>query len=476
MPRLPFPDPEPGAVSPAASAPGSQRPLAVSEVGELLKRVLADHVPARVRVVGEVSNLSDRQHWFFSLKDEAATLRCVMFASSARRVGFAVHSGMQVVATGRLDFFPGQGHVQLYVDALEPVGQGALELALRALMEELRGKGYFDDARKKPLPLLPRKVAVVTSRAAAALQDVINTAGKRWPGCRLYLYDVRVQGATAAPEIAAAIRTLSEHGPALSGGGLDAIILTRGGGSIEDLWAFNERVVADALVHCSLPVVAAIGHETDITIAELVADMRCSTPTQAAMTLIPDAAALHHQLDQFSYRVSLLTRRDVRHRRQHLTALARQPMFRAPEKALAPARERLDRFAAMLGSTLCRVVSSRRPDLHRLDTRLLAALGTTHARRRDQLDALSRQLDALSPTRVLERGYSYTLAPDGRVLRHAADAHPGHRLTTYLADGAVKSIVEGGLPTALPDSLTRTRGPRNPSRRKMVADDQPRLF
>jgi exodeoxyribonuclease VII large subunit len=473
MPRLPFPEPD-RTPPPPTEATESSRPasnaLSVSEAAELIKSVLAEHVPSRVRIVGEVSNLSDRQHWFFSLKDSAATLRCVMFASSARRVAFPVRNGMQVVATGRLDFFPGQGHVQLYVDALEPVGVGALELALRAMMEELRERGYFDPERKKPLPVLPRRVAVVTSRAAAALQDVINTAGRRWPGCRLFLYDVRVQGKDAAPEIAAAIASLSRDGPRL---GIDAIILTRGGGSIEDLWAFNERVVADALVHCSIPVVAAIGHETDTTVAELVADVRCSTPTQAAMTLIPDAAAMQHQLDQLAYRLVLLTRRDVRQRRQHLDALGRHPLLRSPAKALAPARDRLDRFAAVFRTGLLRLAAGRRPDLDRLDARLRTVLAASHARRRDRLDALARHLDAISPGRVLERGYSYTLGADGRVLRHVADAAPGDRITTCLADGTIKSIVEGGPPAPPLQPLTlRTRRAARPSR----AADEPRLF
>src|SRR5262249_45264333 len=160
-------------------------------------------LPTNLRIVGEVSNLSDRTHWFFSLKDEGATIRCVCFASSARRVGFPMRDGMEVVVTGRVDFYEAQGHLQIYVDKIEPVAAGALELKYRALCEELRRLGYFEQARKKPLPVFPRRLAVVTSRTAAALQDVLNTAAKRWPGMELLLFDVRVQGAAAAPEVAA---------------------------------------------------------------------------------------------------------------------------------------------------------------------------------------------------------------------------------------------------------------------------------
>ncbi|MEE9404378.1 MAG: exodeoxyribonuclease VII large subunit, partial [Algisphaera sp.] len=288
MPQLPFFDasadvPLPGPSSKKERAGAD--PWSVSRLAGHVKRALQEGLPTKVRVAGEISNFSDRNHWYFSLKDADASIRAVMFASSARRVGFPVQAGMAVVATGRVDFYNAQGSVQLYVDKLEPVGQGARELALRVLMEELREAGYFAPERKKPLPAVPRRIAVVTSRSAAALQDVINTAQQRWAGCELVLVDVRVQGDAAAGQIAAAIRRLSAQGASQ---GIDAVILTRGGGSIEDLWAFNEREVADALFECTLPVVAAIGHETDTTVAELVADRRCATPTQAAMTLVPD--------------------------------------------------------------------------------------------------------------------------------------------------------------------------------------------
>ncbi len=213
------------------------RPWSVTELAGRIKAALQDQLPGKVRVVGEVSNLSDRNHWFFSLKDGGnsggASLRAVMFASSARRVGFPLRDGLEVVATGRVDFYDAQGSVQLYVDKLEPVGQGARELALRALMEELREAGYFDPAAKRALPAVPRRIAVVTSRSAAALQDVINTAAQRWAGCELVLVDVRVQGDGAVPQIVRALRWLAEQG---QGRGIDAVLLTRGGGIARCRW------------------------------------------------------------------------------------------------------------------------------------------------------------------------------------------------------------------------------------------------
>jgi len=436
----------------------SDAPWSVTELASQIKDALADHLPRRVRVVGEVSNLSDRNHWFFSLKDGGvsgrasggnsggASIRSVMFASAARKVGFPVRDGMEVVATGRIDFYDAQGSVQLYVDQLEPVGEGARELALRAMIEELRGLGYFAPEHKKPIPGVPRKIAVVTSRSAAALQDVINTAGQRWAGCELVLVDVRVQGEVAAPQIAAALRRLSRDGEAF---GLDAILLTRGGGSIEDLWAFNERVVADAVFDCKIPIVAAIGHETDTTVAELVADLRCATPTQAAMTLVPDRAVLDQQVDQLARRMSLALQRRAEVARHRLDAAARHPLFQRPE----------------------RFVDDARQHIHRLEHQLTTALPRRVTADRRRLAAMARTLDAVSPRNVLQRGYSYTLDSEGKLLRRTSDAKPGHTLTTVLADGQVQSTVEDGEASA-------PKSPRKPRRTKPMknADGQPTLF
>ncbi|MEM6854386.1 MAG: exodeoxyribonuclease VII large subunit [Planctomycetota bacterium] len=429
--------------SPDAS-PRDDTPWSVAELADRIKSALTKSLPRRIRVVGEVSNLSDRNHWFFSLKDHDASIRAVMFASAARKVGFPVRDGMEVVATGRIDFYDAQGSVQLYVDQLAPVGEGARELALRAMIEELRGRGYFDPNHKQPLPGVPRKIAVVTSRSAAALQDVINTAGQRWAGCELVLVDVRVQGDDAAPQIAAALHHLSEYGAKL---GIDAVLLTRGGGSLEDLWAFNERIVADAVYDCTLPIVAAIGHETDTTVAELVADLRCATPTQAAMTLVPDRAVLEQQVEQLERRMTLALRRHAEVARHRLDAAARHPLFQNPQRFVDQARQRVDGLEQLLTAALPRRVADDRK----------------------RLEAMARTLDAVSPTNVLKRGYSYTLADDGKLLRVATDAAPGSKLTTVLADGRVTSTVDGAVPP---------KPTRKPRRNKPMknADGEPTLF
>ena len=421
----------------------TDRPWSVGELAGQIKAALVESLPRKIRVVGEVSNLSDRNHWFFSLKDQEAAIRAVMFASAARRVGFPMRDGIEVVATGRIDFYDAQGSVQLYVDKLEPVGEGARELALRALMNELREAGYFAPEHKKPLPGVPRKIAVVTSRSAAALQDVIDTAGRRWGGCELVLVDVRVQGEEAAPQIARALRRLSAVG---NQEGIEAVILTRGGGSIEDLWAFNQRVVADAVFECALPVVAAIGHETDTTVAELVADLRCATPTQAAMTLVPDHAVLQEQVQQLQRRLKLSLSRRLESGRLRLEAAVRHPLFQRPGRLVQDAGQNLDRLSGRLHSAQARRVGDAGGRVERLAHQLDQTLPRRLNEARSRLESLSRTLGAVSPQNVLERGYSVTLGPDGQALKRSADASPGTSITTLLADGRVKSIVGGGPP------------------------------
>jgi len=425
MPRL-FDEPEP-----AKPAPGDA-PMSISQLVNRIKSVVNQGIPGKVRVVGEISNLSDRNHWFFSLKDGQSAIRCVMFASAARAIGFPAAGGMEVVATGRVDVYPAQGQVQFYVDRLEPVGQGALELKLKAMVAELRRLGYFELEHKRPIPAFARRIAVVTSRSAAALQDVIDTAHRRWPGCELLLCDVRVQGEQAAPEISQAIRMLSRDGDGL---GVDAIILTRGGGSIEDLWAFNERAVADAVYECGLPVVAAIGHETDTTVAELVADHRCATPTQAAMLLVPDREAMAQQVEYLAQRLGTSLRRQATLAQQRLDAVARHTLFARPERLVDQATQRLDQSAQRLNAAIPR--------------RLQLAQG--------KIASLSRHLEAVGPMQVLKRGYTYTTGDDGQVLRSAASAKSQQALKTVFTDGAVDSTVDGPGAT---ESKPRKRKPK----------------
>lgn len=445
------------------------RPLTVTQVCELVKRVIADRAPSPLRVVGEVSNFSERGHWYLSLKDEQGSiLHCVVWATAAKKCAFTPERGQQVVASGKLDYYGPQGKLQLYVDELQPVGQGALELKFRQLCDELRGLGYFEESRKRAMPVFPEHIAIVTSANGAALHDVINTARQRWAGVRLSVVDVKVQGEDAAEQIARAVDALSKGYTAL---GIDAVILTRGGGSMEDLWAFNERSVADAVFRCEVPIAVGVGHETDTCIAELVADLRCSTPTQAAARLVCDAESERHHVEQLSDRLGGALRRMAERMRVRLDHLAAHPVFRRPAERFTPLRTELDHLLHRLAAgNQQRVMRARRSldaahhavagieprarlrlarrEVEASDAALRAAVMRGVAKRQGAVEAVGRQLVAVGPQSVLQRGYSYTTDAEGRLVRSTSQVKPGQRLVTNLSDGRVESDVVGGVGAA----------------------------
>ncbi|MFO0833126.1 MAG: exodeoxyribonuclease VII large subunit [Phycisphaerales bacterium] len=478
-PRLPF-DPAKMAVAKAVAAPPAppraepptpagkpppDQPITISQLSARIDVALKRGLPETLHVVGEVSGFRERTHWYFDLKDESAVVNCAVFANVARKALFTPENGHQVIARGRIDYYAKGGKVTFIVERLEPVGAGALDLAFRRLVEEVRALGWFDQDRKRPLPLFPRRVAVVTSRSAAALQDVLDTMRRRCPAVDVLLVDVRVQG-DVAPELVSAIRYLSRHASRLN---VDAVLITRGGGSAEDLFVFNDKAIAQAIVECSVPVVAAIGHETDTTIAELVADVRAATPTQAAMRLTPDQGALDRQLESSASRMELLLRRRVELGRQHLRAMERAPLLASPRAYVQSQRGRVDvalrdlRHALMHAAARAKeqlsVAQGRleraRPAavLARMSERVAAADAALAMSVRHRLDAqagsvesLERQLRSVSPLRVLERGFSVTTRSDGSLLRDADAARPGEVLQTRLANGSVASTVTGASP------------------------------
>ena len=469
--------------------------LTVSQLAAMISDAVQGVTKQSIRVVGEIGNFTDRTHWYFSIKDAEAVVSCVMFAGAARKhsTGFVPQPGQQVVVTGKLDFYKPQGKVTLIVERIEPVGQGALEIAFRKLCEELRELGWFAPERKRELPVFPRRIAVVTSRTGAALQDVIDTARRRCPAVELCLIDTLVQGAGAAPGVAAAVNWVSRNAERL---GIDALLVTRGGGSMEDLWAFNERVVADAIVHCSVPVVAAIGHETDTTIAELVADLRAATPTQAVMHLTPDREALVEQLAASQSRLAMLVKRGARERGVHLAALVKH-LGAAGEASTARRRRRLDSASARIERHRPTAIYAQRraaleraaQELHdsikarlsrepidRLAADLSRAVQVAGDRRAEQLAAMQRQLDLVGPIGVLRRGFSVTLNAAGDAVRRPSDARPGERIMTRLADGTVRSVVEGRSDEALPAQSQMAPHKRGFGRRKKADDSTPGLF
>ncbi len=494
MDRLPF---DPDRVSKPAAIPAKAarrdrkrlanvadaRQITVGQLSELIKDTLEQQIPSPLRVIGEVSNLSNRGHWYFSLKDELAVVSCVAWSSSAKKFGFTPCDGDEVVATGHVSHYSPQGRTQLYVTRLEPVGAGALELEFRRLCAELRDAGYFEPDHKIPTPIFPRRIAVITSKESAAVQDVIATAKQRCPAVGLLIVDVRVQGDGAAQQVANAIRWVDSNHVLL---GVDAVLVTRGGGSIEDLWAFNERIVADAAFACELPLVAAIGHESDTTVIELVADARCATPTQAAVLLVPAAAELHKQIVHAHGRLQTLLQRRIETGQHRLVTIQRNEIFRRPELVLQRAAQRVDELSHRLRNATRQRLARRRIHIEQLAGRL-SALGPgaivsrQHQRlavltdrleravrhridQRSQIRTLHRELFtahrhvlrharqritgfdarliAADPLLVVQRGFSVTQLPDGSVVRSTGQITPGVRVTTRVADGQFDSVVD----------------------------------
>ncbi len=447
----------------AASGPSSaSQEATVWSVGTLathLSQAIARAIPGTIHVAGEVSGFRERTHWYFDLKDAEASIGCVMFASAWRKAGLELRDGMAVVVSGRLDFYAKQGKTSLIVDSLRPAGEGAQDAAFRRLCEELRAAGWFDDARKRTLPVFPRRIAVLTSRSGAAFQDVLDTLRRRCPAIEVLLLDVRVQGEGAAGEIASAVRWCSTNAARL---GIDAAILTRGGGSKEDLWAFNDRELARAIVESRVPIVAAIGHETDTTIAELVADVRAATPTQAAMRLSPDSRAMLEQLATLRARATRAMEQSIASRARECEHSVRH-LGSAMGTRLAGAARALERLGGRLAAGHPRAeLMARRTrletaerglreafmwrlehfDLASLTEELHDAMAGRLRRERERVSHATRSLEAVGPTSVLARGYSVTMRSDGRVVRSRFDVSDGEELRTRVGDGEIGSRVE----------------------------------
>jgi exodeoxyribonuclease VII large subunit len=441
------------------AARGESRPreFTVSAFSELIARTLEDGLRGNHRIVGEIANLSVRRHWYFSIKDASSVLSCVMWQSDAARVGFSPKEGDAVVVTGKIGHYAPQGRTQFYATRLEEQGLGDLERRFRALVEEFRARGAFADERKKPLPAHPRRVAVVTSATGAALQDVRKTAIERRAGVEFVVIDVRVQGEAATAEIARALRAVARlaRPDAL---GLDAVILTRGGGSREDLWAFNEREVVEAALALPIPLVAAIGHEVDTSVVELVADRRASTPTQAAMLLLPDRAALFERSDRIARDLRQAMRWSLRSRSERVAELERSLLRAAPALRLARARERVAWLGQALSERLRRRIAAGRAEtailaqrlarqspqvrvrlartmLTQSEERLARAIARRLGDARRSLGHLEQRLRSAGPEAALSRGYAIVTDGEGRLVRSVAAAAEGATVRVEVADG-----------------------------------------
>ena len=367
-------------------------------------------------VRGEISNykMYPSGHHYFTLKDEGGALKCVMFRSSAVRLRFRPENGMKVLAMGRISVYPRDGAYQLYCTGLMPDGVGDLHLAFEQLKEKLSREGLFDENHKKPIPKFPARIAIVTSSAGAAVHDMLRILRKRYPLTKVLLLPVRVQGAEAPAEIAGAIRYANRYRLA------DLIITGRGGGSLEDLWAFNEEIVARAIYDSEIPVISAVGHEPDVTISDFVADLRAATPSNAAELAVPDQGDLRRQLARTESTMEALLARQVKLSRSRLTALASARCLQSPTGYLDERRMLLDGLFA----------------------RLLAAEERTIAGRKQRFVRLTAALDAMSPLKVLTRGYAMASDDQGRLLRSVTQVKTGDPIALRLSDGSLRALVE----------------------------------
>jgi len=409
-------------------------------VGPLM-RAIADALAARfnpVAVQGEISGFSRAAsgHCYFSLKDDTGQVRCAMFRRAADQLGFAPRDGQRVVARGKLDVYGPRGDLQLIVDSLQAAGQGALFEQFLRLKAQLEAEGLFDAARKRPLPAQPHRIGVVTSLSAAALRDVATALRRRVPHIPVVLFPASVQGAQAPAELVAALdRAYDLHGSPLA---CDVLLVVRGGGSLEDLWAFNDPTVVRALARAPMPVVCGVGHETDFTLADFVADLRAPTPTAAAELCAP---SLEQRLGELAYAQERLTdavHQAIDQRGQRLDWLAQR--LGRPSVRLHQATQQLDRLQARLQQGLARSTARSRQRIELLAQRLPAALQRDVQMRQQRLQRSDMALGLLDPGLVLERGYAWLTDADGQAITRAADIDPGQAVRATLADGSVDLV------------------------------------
>jgi exodeoxyribonuclease VII large subunit len=402
---------------PAISTNSAQQTLTVSQLTAQIKNALEGEFPS-VWVVGEISNYSRPQsgHSYFTLKDDQAQIRAVMWRSSAARLKFDLADGLDVVCHGHIDVYAPRGSYQLVIDELQPKGVGALELALRKLREKLAAEGLFDPGQKRKLPMFPRRVAFVTSPTGAAIHDFLQVLRRRWRGVDVLVIPTRVQGDGAAQEIVAGIRLANRLSPRP-----DVLVVGRGGGSLEDLWAFNEEPVVRAIAASKIPTVSAVGHEIDVTLSDLVADVRALTPSEAAERIVPAADEIGARVNAYRQRLRHAVHRRVMWMQARLDGLATQRPFRRPFDLVHDRSRRLDEFALHANTAM-------RRRLREYEGRLATMAG---------------KIDSLSPLAVLARGYTITQDADsGDVVRNASRLRVGQSIVTRFSTGAAVSKVE----------------------------------
>ena len=394
-------------------------PLSVTALTHSVQALIETEFES-VWVVGQVSNLTYHRsgHVYLTLKDEDAQLPAVIWKTTAMRLKFKLKEGMEIVCRGRLTVFPPHGKYQMVIDELQPKGVGSLELAFQQLREKLTAEGLFHSARKKPLPDAIRRVAVITSPTGAAVKDFLQILTRRTKLIDVLIVPVAVQGDGAAKEIAEAIQNVNRWG------NIDCIVVTRGGGSIEDLWAFNEEVLVRAVAASTIPVVSGVGHEIDVTLCDFAADIRAATPSEAAERISKEDSLRHRELVQINRRLNDFIERRLRIASEKLKSIVQHPVFRRPEQIIETRRYRLD---------LC-------------EERLDRAMDRRMQRATERLNKASASLEALSPLSILSRGYTLTEFADGRLMHKASEVKIGDTIRTRFTDGVVESIVSSNEP------------------------------
>jgi len=441
---------------------GNKKVFSVRDLTRYIKMKMdADAVLQNVWVQGEISNYTRHSsgHLYFTLKDKDSRIKCVMFAGQASRLPFAPKEGAKVIANGSVSVYERDGQYQMYVNAMQPDGIGSLYLAFEQLKKKLEEEGLFAASRKKPIPAFPTAIGVVTSPTGAAVRDIIITLQRRNPGVPILLYPVSVQGTAAAPSIVKAIRAMNERRE------VDVLIVGRGGGSLEELWAFNEESVARAIAASDIPIISAVGHETDTTIADFVADLRAATPTAAAELAVPSRMELRQELMHLRQRMTVAVAASVGAKREALQRLRRSPFLTNPKRQLMMQQtERLDRYAAALAFHARTALRSSGERFGRLDRRLASASPREAARQASKsldmaklkllqrmnaimkesghaFEMQARRLDALSPLKVMQRGYSLVYDDKQRLIKSVGAVQPGDTVRVRLADGELDCTV-----------------------------------
>ncbi|MHC4757935.1 MAG: exodeoxyribonuclease VII large subunit [Planctomycetota bacterium] len=434
----------------------------VTQVTALIKQVLGNNLPGRLTVAGEITDWKEHQsgHCYFSLKDANALLPCVMWKSKFSKIKFAPDNGMAIIAKGYIDIYEPQGKYQFYADSMQPEGVGALQLAFQQLVEKLFRQGLFDESHKKPLPSYPQRIGILTSETGAAIDDISSSIHNRWPCVKLFLYPVPVQGEGAGEKIAAALQDVNRRNDKLK---LDVVIVARGGGSMEDLWAFNEESLARAIFDSKIPVISAVGHEIDTTVSDLVADARASTPTKAGVAAVPDMTEVLDQLGQIESRLQGNIRSGLKIAQHSLETILASMAFRSPLLIVQKASQRLDESSNMLADIMKELIALIKNKLsnayeamaklepHRLlgkntvalkelENNLASAVKAAINKNRLELTAHQNRLIGLNPKAVLNRGYSITTTKKtGKLLKDLKDIDIGDLLITELAK---KNFVE----------------------------------